>query len=63
MLRILQRAIEEENEMMIAAVAPQIANEIYKWKLVYEKWSNHPLIVQHCDLSKTPFWCAEECVA
>jgi integrase len=63
MLRTLERSIEEENEMMIAAVAPQIANEIYRWKLVYEKWCNHPLISQYCDLSNTPFWRGEECVA
>jgi hypothetical protein len=63
MLRTLERSIEEDNEMMIAAVAPQIANEIYRWKLVYEKWCNHPLIAQHCDLSKIPFWRGEECVA
>ena len=61
MLRILERAVEEGNEMMVAAVAPQIANEMYRWRLVYEKWCSHPLVAQYCDLTKTPYWRFEEC--
>lgn len=63
MLALLQRAIDDENDMLVATIAPQIANEVCRWELVFEKWRSHPLIQKFCQMSGSPYWSNSEAKA
>ncbi|MEY2158183.1 MULTISPECIES: hypothetical protein [Rhodanobacter] len=41
---LLERANEEQNELLIAELTAKLMNHLFRWREVYEKWREHPLI-------------------
>lgn len=60
MLPQLQRALDEDNPMMVAAWVPRIQNYLFEAPTIYQKWHDHPLIQAHCDHSKQPYFSTQE---
>ena len=52
----LRRAENEQAEMLVAALVGQLKNHLYRWKEIYEKWSNNELVQRYCDLREVPWW-------
>lgn len=40
----LQKAVDEDEPMLIAQWAGQLKNWLYRWEEISEKWRNHPLV-------------------
>jgi hypothetical protein len=49
----LQRAIDEGAEMLISMFAAQLRNWLYRWREVFEKWVDHPLVRIYGDPNMT----------
>ena len=58
LLTDLQRALDEDNQMLAVCLVSQIQNQWFETPYTYEKWKDHPLIVARCDHTKKPYWTA-----
>jgi len=47
LLPLLERAVGEDNELMIAYFRGQLRNSLFRWKDVFQKWAAHPLVAAH----------------
>jgi hypothetical protein len=43
-LEQLQRAVDEQAELMIELWVGQLQNWLYRWNAVFQKWAQHPLV-------------------
>lgn len=59
MLPQMQRALDEDNTMMVAAWVSQVQNYLYEAPVIYQKWRDHPLIRSHCGSDKQPYFAEE----
>ena len=55
LLTQLERAMADKAEMLIASLAGQLRNHLYRWRDVYEKWISHPLVKTFGDIESAPF--------
>jgi len=46
---LLEQAIRDDNEIMIAYWQGQLRNSLYRWKDVCQKWELHPTIAAHAE--------------
>lgn len=45
---LLERAISDENEVMVAYLKGQLSNWLYRWRDVFDKWAPHPVVAANC---------------
>src|SRR5438445_11749512 len=48
-LQQLQRAINEDADLVASMWQGQLRNWLYRWRAVFEKWSGHPLVIAYGD--------------
>ncbi len=48
-LEQMQRAINEEADLVVSMWQGQLRNWLYRWRAVYDKWSGHPLVISYGD--------------
>lgn len=43
----LQRAVDEDEPLLIAQWSGQLNNWLYRWEEIFDKWRNHPLVKRY----------------
>jgi hypothetical protein len=56
LLPLLQRAVDEGAEGLVAQLSAQLRNHLYRWSDVYKRWVEHPLIAAQCVTGDSPWW-------
>jgi hypothetical protein len=51
-IKNLQRAVDEDEPMLIAQWSGQLNNWLYRWEEIYKKWKNHPLVKLYAPIAE-----------